>query len=643
MSALAGVWSFGGSDAGTRCRRILEAQRIYGPDASDLRDDGAVAMGRNLFELLPEDRFDAQPLRSADGRYLLVADARLDDREGLADALGIDAGDAARKCDASFVLAAWERWQEACFDHLFGDYAFAVWDSELAQLTLARDAMGGRPLHYHRAEDFVAFASMPKGLHALAEIPYAPDEERALEFLALLPETGPRSFFLGIERVELGHVVTIGRGRISARRHWQPDTTPLKLAGDQAYAEALRGHFDRAVASRLRGSEREVGAHLSAGLDSSTVATTAARLMRGNGGRVVAFTSVPRKGYDGPLPPNAIGDESELAAKTAAMHPNIEHVLVRPDARNVLDDLDRDFFLFERPLANAHVQQFWKRINVAAGQRDLRVVLHGALGNLSISYDGIHLLGELAGKGRFVRLFREGRALVKAKRARWTGVLANAFGEKLPRPLWVRLRRWRQGATIDIGTYTAIRPDRLAAMTARGAERGFDTAMRYRADGVSARLRTLHRIDMGNNAKGWLAGWGIDMRDPTADRRLIEFCLRVPTEQFLANGEFRALARRAFADRLPPEVIAERRKGRQVIDWHEGLSGARERLREEIERLEQVPEAAAALDLDRMRRLVDAWPDDGWESPQAAVDYRFALLRGVVSGQFMRKATRSNA
>ncbi|NML05425.1 asparagine synthetase B [Sphingomonas sp. G-3-2-10] len=643
MSALAGVWSFGGSDAGARCRRVLDAQRIYGPDASDLRDDGAVAMGRNLFETLPEDRFDAQPLRSGDGQYLLVADVRLDDRTGLAEALGIDPGDAGRMCDAAFVLAAWERWRGDCFDYLYGDYAFAVWDSERAELTLARDAMGGRPLHYHRGGDFVAFASMPKGLHALAEIPYAPDEERALEFLALLPETGPRSFFVGIDRVEPGHVVTIGRNGIETRRHWQPDTTPLTLADEEAYAEVLRGHFDRAVAARLRGSERAVGAHLSAGLDSSAVATTAARLMAGAGGQVTAFTSVPRKGYDGPLPANAIGDESELAALTAAMHPNIEHVLVRPDARNVLDDLDRDFFLFERPLANAHVQQFWKRINVAAAERKLRVVLHGTMGNLSISYDGIHLFGELAAKRRFLRLFREGRALVKAKRGRWTGVLAQAFGEKIPRRLWVALRRWREGATIDIGTYTAIRPDRLAAMIERGAERGFDTAMRRRADGVAARLRTLHRIDMGNNGKGWIAGWGIDMRDPTADRRLIEYCLRVPTEQFLVKGEFRAMARRAFADRIPARVIAERRKGRQVIDWHEGLSGARARLREEIDRLEQVPEAVAALDLDRMRRLVDAWPEDGWESQQAAVDYRFALLRGVVSGQFMRKATRSNA
>ena len=64
-----------------------------------------------------------------------------------------------------------------------GDYAFVLWDGVRRALTLARDPLGRRPLHYYRGKDFFAFASMPKGLHALAEIPYAPDEERIAEYL----------------------------------------------------------------------------------------------------------------------------------------------------------------------------------------------------------------------------------------------------------------------------------------------------------------------------------------------------------------------------------------------------------------------------------------------------------------------------
>jgi asparagine synthase (glutamine-hydrolysing) len=63
----------------------------------------------------------------------------------------------------------------------------------------------------------------------------------------------------------------------------------------------------------------------------------------------------------------------------------------------------------------------------------------------------------------------------------------------------------------------------------------------------------------------------------------------------------------------------------------------------EIGRLEQVPAAAAALDLPRMRSLVEAWPSGGWDSGQTEALYRAALLRGIVSGHFLRKAARSNA
>jgi asparagine synthase (glutamine-hydrolysing) len=157
------------------------------------------------------------------------------------------------------------------------------------------------------------------------------------------------------------------------------------------------------------------------------------------------------------------------------------------------------------------------------------------------------------------------------------------------------------------------------------------------------RLWVLGRDDPGNYYKGALAGWGIDVRDPTADRRLIEFCLSVPTEQFFYDGVPRALARNAFADRVPHEVLKEKRRGLQVIDWHEGLTAARSHVLEEISRLEQTAPAVRALDLPRLRRLAENWPRDGWEREEIIDQYRLALLRGISVGHFLRRASGSNA
>jgi len=219
VTALAGFWSFAGSgEAARNCERMLGAQAIYGQESAQWSDGGRLAIGRRIYRTLPEDVLDRAVRVGGDGRLALAADVRLDNREELAADLGIATADLRSLCDSDLLLRALERWNEGAVDRLVGDFAFAFWDGGRQRLLLARDYIGRRPLYYHRGRDFFAFASMPKGLHCLPSIPYAPDIAAAASFLALLPETGPRSFFEGICRVEPGHMVAIGRDGIETRR-----------------------------------------------------------------------------------------------------------------------------------------------------------------------------------------------------------------------------------------------------------------------------------------------------------------------------------------------------------------------------------------------------------------------------------------
>ena len=645
MSAIAGLWRFDEKpDAAQGCARMLASQEVYGPHAVAQWADGPVALGRCLFRLVPEDAHDRQPLTGGDGRYVLVADLRFDNRDELIAALGLSSDCARAWCDAAILLAGFERWQEDVVDRIVGDYAFALWDGAEQRLTLARDFLGQRPLHYHRGKNFFVFASMPKGLHALPDIPYVADEERVAEWLALIPESGPQSFFQGIERVEAGHIVTVTRNRVASRRYWQPSRRAIKLAGPAEYAEAARHHLDQATRARLRGVNGQVGAHLSSGFDSACVAATAARLLAPSGGKVIAFTAVPREGYDGPEPKARIGDEGPLAALTAAMHPNMEQVLIRSEGRTPLDDLDRIFLLFGCPFLNLCNGVWASAINDAARDRKLNVMLIGQMGNLSLSYDGFQRLAELLRRARLISLARQTAALIANKHGRWRGNLARIFGPFVPPWLWHWVESRFGGTDWDIGVYSAIRPERMAALDlyARAKQRHLDFSFRPSADGFASRVWALRRFDIGNYNKGMLAGWGIDLRDPTADQRLIEFCLAVPLEQYLADGEPRALAKRALADRLPQAVLQERRKGLQAIDWHERLTAARAGVAAEIDRLESCGPAATALDLPRLRKLAENWPTSGWERDTVMHQYRLALLRGISAGHFLRKATGAN-
>ena len=435
-----------------------------------------------------------------------------------------------------------DRWGERAVNRLVGDFAFVLWDAKSQRLLLARDFKGQRPLHYHCGRGFFAFASMPKGLHALGEIPYGPDELLVAEFLALMPRQGPRAFFRDIARVEPAHTVIVTRDGVSSRRYWQPLGPGSARLRSSDYVEGLRHHLDQATQSRLRGVNGAVATHLSAGLDSSAVTATAARLLAPRGGKVVAFTAVPPAGYDNPDLRNRLADEGPLAAATAAMYPNVEHVLIRSDQQSPLDGLDRAFYLYDRPMPNLCNLVWVSAINQAASERKLNVMLIGITGNDTLSHDGFELLPELLLAGRFVRLWREAVALFEKKRMRRLGVLLETFGPFMPVWLWRWANRRLRGSSADIFEYAAIRPDSFAdlnlAALARG--RGHDFSYRPWKDSFALRLLALNYGDYADIEKGILAGWGVDRRDPLADKRLVEFCLKIPTTSTLPTA-FHAL------------------------------------------------------------------------------------------------------
>lgn len=638
MTALAAFWSFDHEAPAPRCMRMLAAQADYGRDgARQIADEATgVALGRDLFALTAEDVLDRGPQRGEASGLMLAADVRIDNRADLASGLGIKGEALDRLPDAALMLRVVERWGHAGFGRIVGPFAAILWDARTHRLTLARDPMGERPLHYYRAMRFVAAASMAKGLHALPEIPYAADTRAAADFLALVPETGSGSFFAGISRVRPGHVVTIDAKGERSETFWTWDAPPLRPRGPDDYAEALRTAFDRAVARRLRVTGGAIGAQLSGGLDSAAVAATAARLIAP--APLHAFTAVP----SGPsaAPAGTIADEGPLAAETAAFHPNIVHRRIGSGGASPLPLFDRHFRLFERPVLNPSNAVWAEAINDAAKAVGVRVLLTGQMGNLTISHAGLEALPRMLAGGRWLAFGMLARGL-RRNGLRSTGIGAASLGPFLPVPFWEWLQRTMSGRG-DWRRASALADAKAAAVVERAKARGLDLSYRPWRDGRAMRIWALGRIDMGVYNKGVLGGWGIDLRDPTIDRDLVALCLAIPDEAYAAGGIPRSLARRAFADRLPPAVLNERRRGFQAADWPVGLSAARSGIASELDALERCADAAATIDLDRLRADLSDWPSDGWDRPDRLERYELAMLRGLAAGHFLRRVARTN-
>ncbi|HEU0133589.1 MAG TPA: asparagine synthetase B, partial [Allosphingosinicella sp.] len=417
MSAIAGVWSFG-DEAGSAVLggHLLDRQSAYGPHGRNALHQSGYFAGRCLYRMLPEDEFDRQPLTGGDGRFILVADLRLDNRDELLSDLGIAGPETARLSDSALLLRGWLAWGHGLLERMIGDFAFALWDSRDRSLLLARDTAGERPLHYRRGDGWFAFATMAAPLAGLPGAKTDVDEERIARFVADLPPGGRNSFFAQVRSLEPGHRALVTTGGIKVEPYWEPRRPTLRLSRPRDYGEALREQLDRAVARRLRRAGGLVGSQLSSGFDSSAVTTSAAIALAARGERLLAFTSAPREGFAGPVVAGRIGDESALAAETAALHPGIDHQVVRDGGGRALELLSDSHRLAGQPVGHVCNNVWWHAINRSAAQAGVSVMLTGEAGNFTISAGlGVDTLGDLVRAGAWGRWWSEARALKRRR------------------------------------------------------------------------------------------------------------------------------------------------------------------------------------------------------------------------------------
>ena len=613
----------GSSDHVQPVRRMLAAQRAFGPHAESQLSMASATLGRCLFRTLPEDCFDSQPLKVASDGWMFVADARIDNREEVARALGLGASSNTTS-DSELFFRAYARWRDDVVDRVIGDFACAVWHDQARRLTLIRDPVGQRPLYYSSSEGVLAFSSMPQGIHA-AGLARVVDSEKLAKFIADVPVDPGGSYFRDLQRVLPGHVVTISAGQQQVRRYWEMPRTEIRYSRDEDYEEALREELDRAVRPRLRGAGAVVGAHLSAGLDSSAVTSSAARLQPE--GRVAAFTGAPRVGFDGPIPRGRIADESIAAARLATLYRNVEHIIVRTDGSSPLDLLNRDTPLLQEPLAFPCNYNWWSGVHRAARARGVSVMLTGQAGNLTLSAGGLATLSSLVHRGEWGRWLEEAR-LLRRSGTSFRGVLAASFGPWVPRSVWDALVRTASVEGMGPEPLGFLAPQfRLLLANDRAHARGGPPLKDERI----GRWQVLTTYDPANFRKMTLARHDVDERDPTADRRFSEFCFSLPPDQLFRGGVTRRLARRAFARDFPPDFVSGQR-GYQAPDWYESLS--KERVARDVEALTGCPEASALLDLGRVQALVDSWPNDGWETWPVVSTYRMLLLRMMSAATF---------
>lgn len=582
---------------------------------------------------------DDADLASSPGGNAAVFDGRIDNRNDLRRALNRDDLD---RCDnAQVALLCYEKWGDDFCERVIGNYACAIWDAQRRRLVMAVEPGEPRPLFYWIGRDEILFASEPRGLWSDPDVPKVLDEDQMAAWLCLLPCEPQRSFFKNIFRVPPGHRVICERDAARLERWWRPEQQPeLRFAGDRDYEEAVRAALEEAVRCRI-GSDELIGSHLSGGLDSSSVTVTAARLLAAQGRRLTAFTAAPMH----PAPDERIRftDEWPYAAAAAAKFPNIDHVRVANDDAPLLDAVELREAGQDWPVANPSNTVWMSGIDRAARERRIAILLVGQMGNMTISYDGGELL---ASQLRGINLFGAARTLWDLRRfggRSWRGLALDTANAVLPNAARRRFLRATGRAEPELSDFSIVNPVFVQRKGLEARARAVAGNLKNTTrDSRALRLAVLDRTDRAHWAATTRRLFGIDTRDPTTDRRLIELCLSIPDTQYLHNGVYRSLIRRAMVGLVPDQILRERRKGLQAADWRFGFDAATPSLAGEVERLQSSPLAQQCLDLPRMQQLLDRWPGPNDQSTAAKYDYLLAVSRGIAAGHFMRRIEGGN-
>lgn len=543
----------------------------------------------------------------------VTASVRLDGRNALCEALGFARPDGLP--DSALLLTSYARWGRACPKHLLGDYAFALWDAKQGVLFCARDHVGARPFYYaHTAEHFV-FASDIDAVLAAPGVSDALDEAAVATRLTCGTRSlGARTCYRAVRRLLPGHFLIVERGRARVQRWWRPEETPAAPgATDEVLAEACLALLSEAVQDRVRDG-RSVGVHLSGGLDSSGVAVLAARALRRQG-----RPAPPAFAWHPPPSPRqlgAVGAAEYGRIDAVCRQEGLQVFYCPPDARDVVAFLRRDGTRCdEGTLVHEEVVQ-----RTATGQ-GVDVLLSGWGGDEGISFNGRGYHQQLLRSGQAGKLWGEFR-----KRSRYP--LA-AFVAEAARPLFTpgvaavarRLRRgewpFRKNVTfIDPGFARRVRP--LLAATGASLSGVGDERIRLLRHGAGSR-----------RMEGWAASGerhGIEYRYPLLDRRVLEFALGLPLEQYRRGRWSRWLMRRALDPVLPPEVCwnADKRDPVRSEALRDAVADALPVVRGMIEARGTAPLRSGYLDMPRLMAQLDpARRRAGGRPPQVRGALRF--------------------
>ncbi len=554
---------------------MARAIAYRGPDGADVwvDADARIAMAHRRLAIVDLTAAGAQPMVSADGRWVISYNGEVYNAEAIA-ALPQMAGLVRRGTSDTEVIveSVARRGLDATLADLNGMFAIALWDRSTRTLHLIRDRLGIKPLFYGLRHNDLWFASELKSFAAIG-LSLEIDAASVASFLRYSYVPAPQSIYRDFRKIMPGEIVSFGSSGEQRRRYWRLQDAACNgarspFSGSDADAEEqLHSLLADAVSSNMI-SDVPLGAFLSGGIDSSLVT---ALMMKAGRGPVRTFSiGFPDFGYD-----------ESAHARAVAVHLGTAHeqmIVTAKDALAVVPSLPD---MYDEPFADS--SQIPTHLISRMTRAHVTVALSGDGGDELFAGYNRHAIAA----GRFSAL----RSLPLAVRRRlsgWLEALPEAGVDALTRCLPPRLRvsqpklklqklaeilaledgdLWLQlvsqndpnGLTdflehaLELPDLTCLGNDALARMQV------CDTAF-YLPDDI------LQKVDRAAMCVS------LEVRPPLLDHRVVEFAFSLPRHLRWRDGQTKWMLRRLL-ERYVPRTLFERSKMGFAVPLQDWLKG----------------------------------------------------------------------
>ncbi len=346
-----------GAEVQSQAQRFIKALNHRGPDGNGFwQDDDNLLLTHNRLAILDLSEHGHQPMLVASGRYVLTFNGEIYNFSKLKSDLEVEGTKFRGHSDTEVILALVDvHGIEKTLRMIDGMFAFALYDLQRGEVTIARDRMGEKPLFYGWIGGRFAFASELKALKSLDQ-PLTVNRDCIGDFLTYGYIPTPHSIYQNIYKLTPGTSLTLSRksnygvpeafspypgAEGSPKPFWDlagVKQTSSPIETPELAVELLEQNLEDTI-SRQMVADVPVGCFLSGGIDSSLV------------------TALAQKKSARPIKTFTIGFDVEQFneapyAREIASHLGTDHHETYVKTSDVLDLISRLPQVYDEPFAD---------------------------------------------------------------------------------------------------------------------------------------------------------------------------------------------------------------------------------------------------------------------------------------------------